>query len=78
MATKNLTASDKKKMLTDAIILCYQVGEYNQALVGNPLSYYDFDEVFFLIERLNNDNMEQGGGDLFEGAKRYFGYKTYR
>ena len=75
--TKKLTASDKRRMLIDAIILCYKVGEYNEALVGNPLSFYNFDKVFDYIVELNKENIEQGGDDFFEyiGQKTYYGYK---
>ena len=73
---KTLTSSDKRKMLFDAVVLNYSVGYMNLDLVGNSLSYYDYDKLFEYIVELNEENIEQGGSDLFEDKKDYFGYKV--
>jgi hypothetical protein len=78
--TKKLTAFDKRMMLLDAIELVYKTGGRNESLVGNPLSFYNFDKVFEYIVALNEENIEQGGDDFFEyiGRKTYYGYKIKR
>ena len=74
METK-LTINERRKMLVDAILLSYKVGNNSTQLVGHPLSYYDFNKVFELIKELNEDNIEQGGDDFFEGREYYCGFE---
>lgn len=63
-------------MLFDAVVLNYSVGYMNLDLVGNSLSYYDYDVLFEYIVQLNEEKIEQGGSDLFEYTKDYYGYKV--
>ena len=65
------TIAQKKQMLIDAINLSYKAGSNATHLVGQPLSYYNFDAVLELIKELNNDNIEQGGDDFFEYYENY-------
>ena len=71
---KNLSVADKRMMLTDAVILSYKVGSYCTNLLGHNLSFYDFDKVFNLIKELNDDSIQMGNNDFFEGMDDYYGY----
>jgi hypothetical protein len=75
---KKLSQSDKKKMLWDAVILNYTIGDFTEsiAIIGKPLSFFDYDKVFDYIVELNNINIKEGGNDLFEYQTEYFGYKV--
>jgi hypothetical protein len=65
------TTSMKRRMLLDAIELCYKTGTNATFLVGRVLSYYDYDKLLILIKELNQENMEQGGDDFFEYKENY-------
>jgi hypothetical protein len=57
---------DKRQMLIDAIELSYKTGTARSFLVGHPLSWYDYHALWNLIVKLNKENIEQGGDDMFE------------
>jgi hypothetical protein len=61
-----LTNTEKKKMIVDAINLQYKTGYDQTTFIGKPLSYFNYDMLFDYIRKLNNENMEQGGDNLFE------------
>lgn len=57
---------DKRQMLLDCVELCYKTGTCRSNLVGHPLSYYNYDNLWDVIKSLNKENIEQGGDDMFE------------
>lgn len=68
-----LTKSDKEQMLLDAIVLSYRVNNaYETIFVGQPLSYYNYDSVFKMIKRLDDEYVEQGGESTLEGSYRKY------
>lgn len=69
--SKDYTTSQKRRMLVDAVNLCYKTGTDASAFVGRPLSFYNFNKVLELIKEMNEENIQQGGDDFFEYQTNY-------
>jgi hypothetical protein len=57
-----LTKDDKEQMLIDAIVMSWRTTNgASSILVGHPLSFYNYDALFKMLQELDNDMIDQGG-----------------
>ena len=73
----NLTKEDKQEMIFDAIIMAWRTRNAPLAiLVGHPLSYYDYEQLFVYLNKLDKEYMEQEANSFLyseHGSKDYVG-----
>ena len=67
-----LTPAEKRRMLVDAVHMCYKVGGCATAFVGRPLSFYNYNSIFVEIHKMSNENIEQGGDSFFDYAPEFY------
>jgi len=62
---KNLTPTQKRNLLADLITLKSQCGYDIIHLVGQPLSYFDFEKVKSLINEIAIEYQEMTGHEFY-------------
>lgn len=61
----NLTKDDKQQMLFDAIVMAWRTRNAPLSiLVGHPLSYYNYEQLFVYLKKLDKEMIEQGGDSI--------------
>ena len=71
----NLTKEDKEEMLLDAIIMAWRTRNAPLAmLVGHSLSYYNYEQLFVYLNKLDKEYMKQGADSFLYSE---YGSKDY-